>query len=248
MLDILDITPIGIAALFVRFFVAMKMVPMMDDKSLPVAICGGLSAAFTAYLIPTVDFTGISPLTPAGTIVLLFNEAATGLLLGVAARFCWAIIGVAGGLTNKYALTAVPEIHTEFYGKLYLYLGLTIFFLSGGHHSFVLAAKRSVEAIPVAGNVFLTVGGGEWGKWILNTFTSAFVFGILVTAPVWVAGVGSELLLAYGVRLFGGVRTPVFLSVRAMAAQIIAVGFLWKTVSMLVQFPIERLQEMPGGM
>ena len=247
-MEVLAAAPIWIAALFVRFFVAMKMVPIMNGKSLPVAISGGLSAAFTAYLVPAMSFTPVSAFTPAETIVLLLNEAATGLLLGMAVRFCWAVIGVAGGLTNKYALSAVPETHTEFYGKLYLYLGLTIFFVSGGHHSFVLAAKRSVEAMPVMGNVFLTVGDGNWGKWILDTFSSAFVFGVLVTAPVWIAGVGGELLLAYGARLFGVSRTSVFLSVRIAVVQVIVVGFFWKTVSMLVQFPIERLQGMPGWM
>ena len=246
MAEIFLTAPFLALALFIRFSIAFWMLPLLGRGPLPLPVIGVLSALVTFFVIPDLPIAGLTDLSETAVPAVLLNEVAAGVLLGTAVRFCWMVLSLFGGLANQYALSNAQPTHSEHYGKLFFFLGTASFFLLGGHHSLFLAAIRSLEAIPPLGaHAFQLVDAGHWPR-MLNIFTTAFQFGVLVAAPIIVAALFVELLLAVGARLWMVDRSPMFSSIRTYLVQIAVILFLWKSIALLAQSMGQQLESVWG--
>lgn len=237
----LDISPMLIAAIlvFVRFTIAFRMIPFMGMVPVPFFVAAGLAFALTIFFVP-IYIEPVYNVSSAFSMLLhVGKELLVGLVLGVAVRLCWLIFGLVGGLISLGATNDVCYGEMGPWGEAVVFLGTGIFLLAGGHHAVFVAVGHSLLVL----NVGLPLHAGLQVDFIEGVFTfsvavfqSAFLFGIVLALPMFVAWLTAELLVGLYRRMFGFTPGISFGVVRNVAVQTVAILFLWKTVSLMVEF------------
>ena len=233
MVDPFGAAALVVTALFVRFFVALRMVSLSDGASLPISAVGGLSAAIAVFSVsPVVS----AKLTVAMIPIVFIKELLVGMLLGMSVRLIFSVLQIAGGLTNLCAWKTDASDNDAYFGKLYFIVGAGLFLLMDGHHALAMAAMRAIDVIPPLGNTGISETARRFFPLVTNIFTASFQFGVLVAMPVFVTVLVLELLAAFWRGLRSGQQISVFSFLRGYGAQVAAVLFLWKSTTILVDF------------
>jgi flagellar biosynthesis protein FliR len=233
MVDPFSAAGLVVAALFVRFFVAFRMVSLSDGASLPISAVGGLSAAIAVFSVSPVVSAN---LTVAMIPIVFIKELLVGMLLGMSVRLIFSVLQIAGGLTNLCAWkTEAPE-NGAYFGRLYFVVGAGLFLLMDGHHALTLAAMRAIDVIPPLGNIGVSDTVRRFLPLVTDIFVASFQFGVLVAMPVFVTVLLLEILAAFWIGLRIGRQTSIFSFARGYGAQAAAVLLLWKSTTILVDF------------
>jgi flagellar biosynthetic protein FliR len=237
--------------LLIRVGVALRLTPFLGGRALPWPAWAGLSACVALVLLPTVPASGSAAVDTLGAwLVLALREALAGAVLGLAARIAFSVLEMAGGLIDA-AWPAVFSIGSE--GRagrspittLYVLFGTAAFLLMDGHHALLAALAGSLACFPptgIAAGVDPLAAGLDGA---IGLFAGAFAFAVMVTAPVFVAGLAAELLAGLSERiapvLGQGVGSQ---GLRTIAVQLALIAFLGVSVSAAVGFlrdGVERL-------
>ncbi|MBN2342910.1 MAG: flagellar biosynthetic protein FliR [Deltaproteobacteria bacterium] len=219
-----------------RFFVALRLIPFLNDRSLPFAVCGGLAIALTLFFFPVSAAVYVDSYTSFELVVLAAKEVLVGMILGGAVRACLSVLHTAGGAIGAAAFSSeqggISSVRT-----LYWFLVIGVFLLSGGLHAVFLAVAASLQGISV---VDLPVSSGSvWagaGRAVIEVFVSAFTFGVLVAAPVFVAAIISDMLVQIVLRWFKRNESGNHFWGKGMIVQAVLLFFLWESVEILVSF------------
>ncbi len=165
--------------------------PVLGSGALPPAAKAGLAGTLALVLTPLLSGQGLRP--PAdgpGLVGTLVGEVAIGAILGLAVRFTFAGIGLAGELASiqmGIGLPAALDPHAMVQVTSVNYLldqvGVMTFLAVGGHHTLLAALAQSLSLAPP-----LSVGyGGDVMEFALGLFGAALTLAIRLAAPVGAA-------------------------------------------------------------
>jgi len=186
---------------------------------LVLARCGGLVAfapPFSGQVVPRHAKLGLAgllaliltPLLPAvppgalgsavGLAAALVGELAVGAIMGMAVRFIFAGVGMAGeltaiqmGLGMPAALDPHAQIQVTAVNHLLDQIAVLVFLVGGGHHALLLGLVQSLTLAPP-----LTVGfDGGTLEYLMGLFAAAFLLAVRLAAPVGAAMLVSMVAL-----------------------------------------------------
>jgi flagellar biosynthetic protein FliR len=180
------VTPLLVAA--ARVAPIFLVAPFFGGQAVPVWVRIVLAGLFAALLAPAVPAAGVTPL-------LLVKEAAIGLALAFLASLPLWAAEAAGSLAD-------PRL-----GRFALLLGVTVFFVAGGHLAFVRALAASYDAVPV-GALPARVPADA----VLRATAQLVASAVGLAAPVLAAQIIVFIVLA-----LAGRAAPAYGAVRALA-------------------------------
>ena len=165
--------------------------PVFGSQNLPPALKAGLAAILALLLTPLV--VGRNLLLPDSGLALagvLVGELLIGAVLGLAVRFIFAGIGMAGelaavqmgvglpGALDPHSMTQVTSV-----GNFLDQVAILTFLVVGGHHALLAALAQSVSAAPPLSVAFR----GASADFLLGLFGAALTLAIRLAAPVGAA-------------------------------------------------------------
>jgi flagellar biosynthesis protein FliR len=165
--------------------------PVFGSGQVPPLAKAGLAGALAALLTPLV--AGRLPALPTDGVALAaacLGELAVGAVLGLAVRFLFAGIGMAGELAavqmgvglpaalDPHSLTQVSSVN-----HLLDQIAILVFLGVGGHHALLAALTQSLQLAPP---LLVGTGGGVL-EYLLGLFAASLVLAVRLAAPVGAA-------------------------------------------------------------
>jgi flagellar biosynthesis protein FliR len=237
------------ALLSIRFAVALRLTPFMGGRPVPLLACGGLGAALAMVILPLGTVSAIGALGPGGLLLCALREAAIGAGLGAMARMAYSVLEIGGTLAG---------VATEIGGgpgddgppgplaTLYVMTGIAAFLLMGGHRVLVGGLAASVRLFPVAGGAGAGVPDGLL-EGAVAILAGAFAFGVMMAAPLFVAGLFARIVIALVARAAPGLTEAAGVqSLRSLVVQLTAIAVLGAGVFGGVEFLAGSLERIAG--
>jgi flagellar biosynthetic protein FliR len=180
--------------ILLRSSVFLAFLPILGSKNLPGRFRIGLAVAIAAVLTPVVDFRAGED----DTAILVLREIVLGMVLGLAVRFVFFGVEVAGQMISdamglSIATVFNPEIgqSTEI-ARLLGVLATLLFLVTDAHHDLIALFVRSYELVPAGGaDVKGLIGEG------IALVGRIFLIAVKLGAPVVVGMVTLNLLLGF---------------------------------------------------
>jgi len=174
------------------------------------------------------------------------GELAVGAVMGMAVRFIFASVGMAGeltaiqmGLGMPAALDPHAQIQVTAVNHLLDQIAVLVFLVAGGHHALLLGLVQSLALAPP-----LTVGfhGGTL-EYLMGLFAAAFLLAVRLAAPVGAAMLVS--LVALGLLNRAAPQVNVFMVSFALMIGVGLLAFL-AALPMVVTVVAGTFQDLPG--
>lgn len=204
----------------------------------------GLLALILTPLLPAVPLAALG--SAVGLAATLVGELAVGAVMGMAVRFIFAGIGMAGeltaiqiGLGMPAALDPHAQIQVTAVNHLLDQIAVLVFLVVGGHHALLLGLVQSLTLAPP-----LTVGfGGGTLEYLMGLFAASFLLAVRLAAPVGAAMLVS--LVALGLLNRAAPQVNIFM---VSFALILCIGFLalLAALPLLVSVIAASFRDLPG--
>ena len=192
--DISSGTLVRFLLVLLRSSLFFSFLPILGSKTLPTLFRIGLAVAFAFFLTPFVDFrTGENDIP-----ILVFREIVLGITLGLAVRFVFFGVEIAGQMISdsmglSIAATFNPEMgQSTDVSKLVAIFATLLFLATDTHHDLIALFVRSYDLIPAGSadvDALVREGVGLIGR--------IFVIALKLGAPVVVGIVTTNLLLGF---------------------------------------------------
>jgi flagellar biosynthetic protein FliR len=180
--------------ILVRVASIFVVVPIFNTQDIPPMAKIGLSGVM-AFIFVSSRPQALAKV-PGGTgpfLLLVGQEALTGMLIGFAAMLIFAAIQIAAGLVGLQIgfraanlvdpfMPGMKSSLDQFYG----WLAVLIFFAANGHHNLIMGIARTFDVVPVGGLRFDSLLYAR----ILALMTTSFEAAVQVSIPL----IGSILL------------------------------------------------------
>jgi len=165
--------------------------PVVGSSNLPPALRAGLAAALAILLTPLAAALPMPlPASAPGLVGSLLGELLIGAVLGLAVRFLFAGIGMAGelaavqmGIGLPSALDPVSMGQVTAVNNLLDQVAILVFLVVGGHHALLSALAQSVSLVPPLTVTFR----GSSLDFLLGLFGAALLLALRLAAPVGAA-------------------------------------------------------------
>jgi len=171
-----------------------SFLPILGSKTLPTHFRIGMAVAFALFLTPLVNFRAGENDIP----ILVFREIVLGITLGLAVRFVFFGIEIAGQMISdamglSMAATFNPEMgHSTDVSKLVSVFAMLLFLATDAHHDLIAMFVRSYDLVPAGSadvNALVREGVALVGR--------IFVIALKLGAPVVVGIITTNLLLGF---------------------------------------------------
>jgi flagellar biosynthetic protein FliR len=171
-----------------------SFLPILGSKTLPTLFRIGLAVAFALFLTPFVNFRAGENDIP----ILVFREIVLGITLGLAVRFVFFGIEIAGQMISdsmglSIAATFNPEMgQSTDVSKLVTVFATLLFLATDAHHDLIAIFVRSYDLVPAGSadvNALVREGVALIGR--------IFVIALKLGAPVVVGIITTNLLLGF---------------------------------------------------
>ncbi|MCP4199913.1 MAG: flagellar biosynthetic protein FliR [Proteobacteria bacterium] len=227
--------------LVLRFGAALRLTPFFGGAPLGLLSWFVLSVVLACVLVPQ---GGPLPSVEIGTgawLVLAAKEIFIGVVLGTIVRIAFSVFEVAGDLA-RLGTVSIPDAGDDSFARgtpisrVYTLLAAAVFLLVGGHHAVLSALGSTVRCLPpgmVPSYDMLPFDGSV----VLGLFGATMAMGVLVSAPVFVAGISADILTGLISRFtFGDGPFRGMHAVRAVCVQVVVVIALGTVVATALGF------------
>lgn len=185
---------INFLLILVRTSIFFVMLPTFSSKNFPGLFKISLAVAFALFLTPIVEVK----IGENDIAILVLKELIMGIVIGLAVRFVFAAIDMAGTLiSNSMALSIATAFDPEFgqsaeVARLLTVLATMVFFAMDAHHDLIYLMVKSFDVVPF-GQVNVK------GLMLKGTtlVSKAFVLALKMGAPVVVGMVVINLLIGF---------------------------------------------------
>jgi len=180
--------------ILLRSSVFLAFLPILGSKSLPARFRIGLAVAIALVLTPVVDFRA----GENDTATLVFREIVLGMALGLAVRFVFFGVEMAGQLISDTMGLSIATVFNPEMGqstevaRLLAILATLLFLATDAHHDLIALFVRSYELVP-GGSADVKALAGE-GVAIVGKI---FLIAVKLGAPVVVGMVTLNILLGF---------------------------------------------------
>lgn len=192
--DISQGTVVRFLLVLLRSSLFFSFLPILGSKTLPAHFRIGLAVAFALFLTPLVDFRA----GENDVAILVLREVVLGITLGLAVRFVFFGIEIAGQMMSdsmgfSIAASFHPEMgHSADVSKLLMVFATLLFLATDTHHDLIAVFVRSYDIVPAGSadvNALVREGVSLIGR--------IFVIALKLGAPVVVGIVTTNLLLGF---------------------------------------------------
>lgn len=180
--------------ILLRSSVFLAFLPILGSKSLPARFRIGLAVAIALVLTPIIDFR-------AGeneTAILVVREVALGMTLGLAVRFVFFGVEMAGQMISDAMGLSIATVFNPEMGQsteVAQLLGITatlLFLATDAHHDLIALFVRSYDLLP-GGSADVNALAGEG----IALVGRIFLIAVKLAAPVVVGMVTLNVLLGF---------------------------------------------------
>lgn len=196
---------LGFVMVLTRISAFFMVLPVFGWKTIPVRIKVGLTvllAIFFSVVSPlAIDPNGVSVVK---AILLIANEAAYGLALGLIAALVFSAVKLSGriierqmGLSMAQILDPLTGERTQPLGSLLEMIFLLLFLSANGHHMLLLIISKSYEAFPAGSipTIPILTGG------VVKAGSAMLIAGLKLAAPILAAFLLLMVVLAVLARI-----------------------------------------------
>lgn len=221
--------------------------PPFSGQAVPRQVKVGLSGLLALILTPLLPPIGAAAFgSTIGLAATLVGELAVGAVMGMAVRFIFAGIGMAGelssiqiGLGMPAALDPHAQIQVTSVNNLLDQISVLVFLIVGGHHALLLGLVQSMALAPP-----LTVGfDGGTLEYLMGLFAASFLLAVRLAAPVGAAMLVT--MIALGLLNRAAPQVNVFM---VSFALMLGIGFLvlLAALPIMVSVIAGSFRELPG--
>jgi len=196
---------LGFVMVLTRISAFFLVLPVFGWKTIPVRIKVGLTVLLAIF------FSAITPLavepkrvSVLEAVLLIANEAAYGLALGLVASVVFSAVKLSGRIIERQMGLAMAEVldpltgeRTQPLGSLLEMIFILLFLSANGHHLLLLIISKSYEVFP-AGRIpsvpVLTAG-------VVRAGSTMFIAGLKLAAPMLAAFLLLMVVLAVLARI-----------------------------------------------
>ena len=230
---------------FVRAGGMLALLPALSSAAVPmqvrIALAGFLAWAATGF----VHGHPQPPSDVGGLVVITFHELLIGLLMGFGARIIFYAVEFAGqlismemGLTISPQIDPVTHVSEPAVGNLLYYFTVLIFFISGSHHSVILAFMRSFDIAPLGVPVF-THNVAEY--FVMQT-GNIFLIAMQMATPLMAV----NFTVTFTFAILGKAASGMNVFSESFAVRILAgLTLLGMTLGLTAQIVLSHLRESP---
>jgi flagellar biosynthesis protein FliR len=202
----IDISQVELFVLvFIRATAALAVLPVFGHTATPSTVKAGFAAALAFLLIPALPAANLAPSGALLNLLLLaMRETICGILIGLAGRFLFYSIEIAGQLIGFQAGFSVvssidpnTEAESTVFTQFYNIAAMLIFLAIDGHHTMLRALTDSFMIIPIGK---LSVGTGLM-QWTLSAVSQILADGVRLAAPLMVTLLLTDIGLGILVRV-----------------------------------------------
>ena len=196
---------LGFVMVLTRISAFFMVLPVFGWKAIPVRIKVGLT------VLVAIFFSAITPLahevkrvSVLEAILLIANEAAYGLALGLVAAVVFSAVKLSGRIIERQMGLAMAQILDPLTGEsvqplssLLEMIFIILFLSANGHHLLLLIISRSYEAFPAGSTPtvpVLTAG-------VIKAGSAMFIAGLKLSAPILAAFLVLMVVLAVLARI-----------------------------------------------
>ncbi|MDJ0765211.1 MAG: flagellar biosynthetic protein FliR [Myxococcota bacterium] len=226
----------------IRIGAALRLVPFMGGSPLPVLPWLALTAALTLIITPQAGPIPPGGFSAMGWVASAVKELFIGVIVGLLARIAFSVLALTGGFA-RLSSVSVPLGGDDTDGpgipfaRAYVLLGTGVFLLVGGHHAFLTGLAETIQTMPPG--VFPGVGTEEIldPRPAIRLFCTAMGTAVLISAPVFLAGLSADVIIGLMMRATGSVAVPFDTqAIRAIAVQLAAVATLGIVTTVAIEF------------
>lgn len=242
---------------FIRITTFMTISPGFSIKGLPNLIKVGLAAGIAFAAIPVV------PVLSAEIPVLLFvllgiKEVFLGLAIGFITKLIFSAIEMAGNFVDfqvGFSMGAVYDptmgVSVSYYGKIYYWLSICIFFLTDLHHVVIKTVIKTFEYVPIES----TNLGGFGVEGMVKLFAIVFETALNLAAPLMIVALLTEVVLGLISRTVPQINVLILgMPLKVLAAflfTLVLLPTLTKNIShmlpLMVKYINEFIQSLPAA-
>lgn len=191
--------------IFLRVGAILFSAPVIGTSSVPVRAKAGLALFTTLVLMPVVFVDlGNLPAQPLALVPRLAGEVLVGAALGLAARFIFAGVEMAGEIISYqmgFSMVNVfdPQENDEvpIISQVQELIITLVFLTTGAYLVYLRAIAASFAAVPSLGAVL----SGGMVEALVRMSSAVFVIGVKVGAPILAALMFSNVVLALVARM-----------------------------------------------
>src|SRR5699024_5799395 len=132
-------------------------------------------------------------------ILTILKEVLVGLAIGYITQLFFSGIEMAGsfadfqvGFSMSMAYDPALGVNISYYGKVYYWIAMAVFFLADIHHQVIRTLVHSFEYIPVTQLTFSHIGV----EGIVRTFSYIFEIALNLAFPLIIVALLAEIILA----------------------------------------------------
>ncbi len=186
-----------IILIFIRVTSFIVVSPGFSIKGLPsvakIALSMGITlAAYSA--VPVME-------QEAGTVlfaVLVIKEVLLGIALGFITKLFFTAVEIAGNFVDfqvGFSMGAVYDpsmgINVSYYGKIYYWLSMCVFYLTNLHHVVIKSLVKSFESVPISSTDL-----GDFGvEGMMKLLGIIFELAFNIAVPMMIVALLTEVIL-----------------------------------------------------
>ncbi len=196
---------LGFVMVLTRISAFFMVLPVFGWRTIPVRIKVGLTvllAIFFSVIAPLAIEPGRVSVLEA--ILLIANEAAYGLALGLIVAIVFSAVKLSGRIIERQMGLSMAEIldpltgeRSQPLGSLLEMLFLIMFLSANGHHMLLLIISKSYEAFPAGSIPTIPVLTGG----VVKAGSTMFIAGLKLAAPILAAFLLLMVVLAVLARI-----------------------------------------------
>ncbi len=236
--------------LAIRIGAALRLAPFLGGRPLPLLPWAGISIALAAVVAPQAYPVVSAPFGSALWLALAVKELFVGVVIGALARIAFAVLDVAGDLA-RLSTVSIPAAgqgdgtRGAPLTRGYVLLGTAAFLLVDGHHAFIAGLIGTVRCMPPGSLPGTLESATTYVPLALKLFSSAMSTAVLISAPVFAAGIAADVVIGLLSRLSPGMAPPVGAqATRAIFVQLAIVASLGIVVTAAVNFLKSGIEQL----
>lgn len=186
-----------IILIFIRITTFIVVSPGFSIKGLPSVAKIALSMGITLAAYSAVPVMG----QEASTLffaLLIMKEVLLGIAIGFITKLFFTAVEIAGNFVDfqvGFSMGAVydpsMEINVSYYGKIYYWLSMCVFYLSNLHHVVIKSLVQSFQSVPVA-----STNLGDFGvEGMMKLLGIIFELAFNLSAPMVIVALLTEVIL-----------------------------------------------------
>ena len=237
-------------ALIARIGGLLAAVPVLSGRTVPLKVKTALVLGLGIVLAPVIHLPTL-PFDSAVLAVGLAGEMAIGLTIGLAVRFFFSALELAGEFVGVQMGFGVVQLidpatsqHTPIMGQFFTVLASLIFLSLNAHMLIVATIVSSYEAIPAFGASLPS----ELGEEVVHLSKQMFVIGLKLSAPVLITILVLNILLAMLGRAVSQINVFVLSFPVTIAGGLAVLALALPFMVQLLSREIEHLQNVIGDL